>query len=137
VPAVGLWLLEHGFTTVFGFMVKAKMAFSPYLKWALQNSMWVMGTSNLSHTLATLRDYTLRDVAALITSDVLILAGAEDHFVPAEQIRQFEDSLTGARSVTTVAYDRESGGAEHCQLGAITLWHATFFDWLAEKFPHS
>jgi hypothetical protein len=66
---------------------------------------------------------------------VLILAGADDHFVPIEQVKQFENSLTQARSVTTVVYDRESGGAEHCQLGAVTLWHATFFDWVAQKFP--
>jgi hypothetical protein len=62
-------------------------------------------------------------------------AGEEDHFVPFEQVKQFENSLTQARSVTSVVYDRESGGAEHCQFGAITLWHAAFFDWLLQKFP--
>jgi hypothetical protein len=49
--------------------------------------------------------------------------------------RAFENSLTQARNVTSVIYDRESGGAEHCQLGAITLWHAAFFEWLFQKFP--
>ena len=94
-----------------------------------------MGTSGLLETAEVLRAYTLQDVAKRITSDVLILAGEDDHFVPVEQVKQFEDSLTRARSVTSVIYDRESGGAEHCQLGAITLWHAAFFDWLLQKFP--
>ena len=94
-----------------------------------------MGTSGLLETAEVLRAYTLQDVAKRITSDVLILAGEDDHFVPVEQVKQFEDGLTRARSVTSVIYDRESGGAEHCQLGAITLWHAAFFDWLLQKFP--
>jgi hypothetical protein len=49
-------------------------------------------------------------------------------------VAQFERALTSARSVTTKIYDRASGDAEHCQLGAQTLWHADLFDWLAEKF---
>ena len=94
-----------------------------------------MGTRDLRATLEAYRAYTLEGVAQRITCDVLILAGADDHFVPVEQIKQFESSLTHARSVTSMIYDRESGGAEHCQMGAATLWHATFFDWLLLKFP--
>jgi dienelactone hydrolase len=94
-----------------------------------------MGTSGLLETAEALRAYTLQGVAQHIKGDVLILAGEEDHFVPIEQVKQFETCLTGARSVTSVVYGRESGGAEHCQLGAVTLWHAAFFDWLLEKFP--
>jgi hypothetical protein len=36
--------------------------------------------------------------------------------------------------VTTRIYDEASGGAEHCQLGAVTLWHQHLFDWLTAKF---
>ena len=74
-------------------------------------------------------------MAQRIKGDVLILAGEDDHFVPVEQVNKFKGSLSRARSVTTVIYDRESGGSEHCQLGAVTLWHSTFFDWLLQKFP--
>src|SRR6266545_1762395 len=95
----------------------------------------MMGTHNQIDTIKALSAYTLENVAQRITGDVLSLAGAEDHFVPAGQVQQCESRLTRARSVTTVVCDRESGGAEHCQLGASTLWHATFLDWLAERFP--
>jgi alpha-beta hydrolase superfamily lysophospholipase len=135
VPPLVLWLDRHGLRPLLNLIIKLQAAFSPYLKWALQNSMWVMGTRNPIDTIKALSVYTLENVAQRITGDVLILAGGEDHFVPAEQINQFVASLTRARSVTTVVYDRESGGAEHCQLGASTLWHATFFGWLAERFP--
>ena len=63
-----------------------------------------------------------------------LFAGVEDHFVPIEQVAQFEKALTAARSVTTKVYDRSSGGAEHCQLGAQTPWHIDFFDWMLAKF---
>lgn len=135
VPPEAFWLDRHGLGSVLNAIVKIKSAFSPSLRWALQNSRWVMGTRGLMETAEALRAFTLRNVAQRITSDVLILAGADDHFVPIEQIKQFESSLTQARSVTSVVYDRESGGAEHCQLGAVTLWHMAFFDWLLEKFP--
>jgi alpha-beta hydrolase superfamily lysophospholipase len=135
VPPAALWLDRHGLRSLVSLIIKAKAALSPYLKWALENSKWVMGTHDPIDTVRALSAYTLENVAQRITGDVLILAGGEDHFVPVAQVRQFEASLTRARSITTVVCDRESGGAEHCQLGASTLWHATFFDWLAEKFP--
>ena len=94
-----------------------------------------MGTRALLETAEALRAYTLQGVAQRIQSDVLIFAGKDDHFVPFEQVKEFESSLTQARSVTSVTYDRDSGGAEHCQLGAVTLWHAAFFDWMLQKFP--
>jgi len=31
-------------------------------------------------------------------------------------------------------YDRVSGGHEHSQFGAPTLWQADFFAWIEEKF---
>jgi dienelactone hydrolase len=79
--------------------------------------------------------YTLATVADRIRQDVLILAGTEDHFVPIQQTADFEKALVNARSVTTRIFDRPSGGAGHCQGGALTLYHAAVFDWLLEKFP--
>jgi hypothetical protein len=71
----------------------------------------------------------------VIRQDVLILAGAEDHFVALQQTAEFEKALVNARSVTTRIFDRLSGGAGHCQPGALTLYHAAVFDWLLERFP--
>ncbi len=135
LPAIAFWFHRHGLGFLLKAIVRIKSALSPGLRWALQNSMWVMGTHDPLETVEALRAYTLQDVAQQIKGDVLILAGEDDHFVPVEQVKEFENSLTQARSVTSVIYNRNSGGAEHCQLGAATLWHAAFFDWLAQKFP--
>jgi dienelactone hydrolase len=96
--------------------------------------MWTTGTNRPLDTTKAMQKYSLSGVAQQIKGDVLILAGADDHFVPIERVGQFERELTNARSVTTKIYDRASGGAEHSQLGAQTLWHADFFDWMQLKF---
>ncbi len=134
VPAAAFWLRDHGFGAVVDMLIYAKAALSPGFAWALSNGMWTLGTKHPLETVTELQKYTLAGVAQRIKGDVLILAGAEDHFVPLEQVAQFEKALTAARSVTTKIYDRASGGAEHCQLGAQTLWHSDFFDWLSAKF---
>jgi alpha-beta hydrolase superfamily lysophospholipase len=134
-PAALFWLREHGFGSVVDLLIRAKATLSPGFAWAIQNGMWTLGTKHPLDTVKAMQAYSLADVAGRIKGDVLILAGAEDHFVPLIQVAQLEKALTAARSVTTVVYDRASGGAEHCQLGAQALWHATFFDWVTAKFP--
>jgi alpha-beta hydrolase superfamily lysophospholipase len=105
------------------------------VSWAYRNAMWTMGTSNADEAIQASAAYTLAPVAERIRQDVLLLAGAEDHFVPTHQTADFEKALVNARSVTTRIFDRQSGGAGHCQPGALTLYHAAVFDWLLEKLP--
>ena len=65
------------------------------------------------------------------------MAGADDHFIPVTQAADFAGTLTAARSVRTINYHRASGGAQHCQMGAQSLWHADFFDWVASIVSHT
>ncbi|MGO9004958.1 MAG: alpha/beta hydrolase family protein [Beijerinckiaceae bacterium] len=134
MPSIAFWLHDHGFAALVSFLVKVKCALNPDAAWALHNGRWVMGTHDAIETVRAFDPYTLKDCAPRIRGDVLILAGKNDHFVPISQVQAFERSLTNARSVTTCVYDETSGGAEHCQLGAATLWHRDFFDWIEVKF---
>jgi len=108
---------------------------NPGASWAYHNALWTMGTTNPDDTLDAFSHYTLAPVADRIRQDVLILAGEEDHFIPFHQVADFETSLVNARSVTTRIFNQASGGGEHCQCGAVSLVHATVFDWLLQKFP--
>ena len=112
--------------------VRARL--DPGLNWSLANARWTLGASGLTGLLDTARLYTLVGVAEHIAQDVLILAGIDDQFIPLHQVEQYQRALVNARSVTTKIYDRASGGHEHSQLGATTLWQADFFDWIEEKF---
>jgi alpha-beta hydrolase superfamily lysophospholipase len=108
---------------------------NPGASWAYHNALWTMGTTNPDDTLEAFSHYKLASVAESIQQDVLILAGAEDHFIPFHQVADFEKSLVNARSVTTRIFDRALGGGEHCQCGNTSLVHAAVFDWLLQTFP--
>ena len=136
VPKMAFWMRDHGMTGLVDTLINWKASRAPGVRWALDNGMWTLGKEHPLDVIDEFQKYTLAGVAQRIKCDVLILAGTEDHFVPVEQVKSFQDALTSARSVTTKVYDRESGGAEHCQLGAHTLWHADLFDWLSEKFEN-
>ena len=132
VPGFVFTLHRHHLDGLLNFLAERNE--NPGSKWAQQNGMWTLGQTDRISVLDAFKPYNLAPVAGQIRGDVLILAGAEDHFVPLEQVEAFKRSLTHARSVTAVVYDRASGGAEHCQVGAPSLWQATVFDWLAAKF---
>ena len=105
------------------------------VSWAYSNARWTMGTKDIDDTLKACAAYTLAPVADRIRQDVLMLAGTDDHFIPFHQSADFEKALINARSVTTRVFDGPSGGAGHCQPGALSLYHAAVFDWLLDKFP--
>jgi alpha-beta hydrolase superfamily lysophospholipase len=107
---------------------------SPDIVWALDNFRWTMGTNDIASMEAVAQQYTLAPVASRIKQPVLILAGAEDHFIPLQQTADFAKALINAKSVTTQVFDRASGGAEHCQNGNMTLAHAAVFSWIQDTF---
>jgi len=117
VPKVIFWLGGHGMTGLVNALINWKASRSPGMRWALDDARWTFGKEHPLDAMDEFQKYSLAGVAQRIKGDVLLL-----------------EALTSARSVTTKIYDRESGGAEHCQLGAPTLWHADLFDWLSEKF---
>jgi len=133
VPPIAFWLRDHGYNKTLRFL--SGLNTNPGANWAVQNGEWVLGVTDPFAVLDAFKAYRLAPVASRIKADLLILAGADDHFVPANQSEEFRKSLTSARSITSLTFSHESGGGEHCQLGASSLWQAALFDWLAQKFP--
>jgi len=107
---------------------------NPKISWAMKQGMWVFGVKGPFEVLREYQKYTIVNIADRVTCDVLLLAGTEDHLVPYRLLELHRKALVNARSVTVHAYDRESGGQEHCQVGANALWQADFFAWLEKKF---
>jgi alpha-beta hydrolase superfamily lysophospholipase len=133
VPKFAYWLHDHHYDGTLNFL--SGLNKDPGVTWAQKNGQWVFGLKDPFDVITAFKAYRLAPVAARIRADVLILNGADDHFVPPGQPEEFRKSLVNARSVTMVTFDRLSGGSEHCQLGAPSLWQATLFDWMASKFP--
>ncbi len=133
-PGLVFWLRERGWDAAIDALVRIKSAISPGFRWGVDNGRWVMGARTPMESYDAMQRFTLAPVAGRIRADVLILAGTEDHFIPLKQVEDFQKSLIHARSVTTRVYDRASGGAEHCQLGAHSLWHVDLFTWIELKW---
>jgi pimeloyl-ACP methyl ester carboxylesterase len=132
VSPVAFWLRDHHYDGILKFL--AARTADPGARWAIENGQWVLGVHGPFGVMDAFKSYTLAGVAPRITADVLLLAGADDHFVPAEQLEQMRAALTQARSVKAVMFDRASGGALHCQIGAPSLWQGVLFDWLDETY---
>jgi alpha-beta hydrolase superfamily lysophospholipase len=132
VPSFVFWLHAHGQDGLLESL--ARRSPDSGSRWAVANGQWVFGVHGMFDVLDAFKAYRLAPVAAQIKQDVLLLAGTEDHFVPIEQLKQTQEALTNARSVTAVSFDAASGGSLHCQVGAPSLWQGVLFDWMAEKF---
>src|SRR6202000_1042699 len=99
-PGFAFWLHDHHYDGVLNFL--SGLNKDPGANWAQQNGMWKRGASTPFGVLDSFRPYTLAPVTGRIHADVLALAGADDHFVPSDQLDKFRKSLTHARSVTAV-----------------------------------
>lgn len=69
----------------------------------------------------------------LVTQDVLILTGREDHFIPFKMHKMQVEALTGAKSLTARIFTREEHAHNHCQIGNIGLALDVMLKWLEEK----
>lgn len=131
VPSFAIWLHAHYADALLDALIAVKARFFPAFAWSVANAQWVLRTASAIKTIQVLDSYMPAPVAGSIEADEIILAGAEDHFIPTGQANDFARALTTAKTVRSIVYDRASGGAEHCQMGAQSLRHADPFDWLA------
>src|ERR1700730_5731318 len=95
------------------------VARKPVSEWGLQQGMHVTGTATPYDFLRSTTAMRTRNISHLVRADVLLLAGADDHYVPLKQLGRQAGSLTGARSVTTRIFTAAEQASNHCQLGNI------------------
>lgn len=93
----------------------------PVLEWGLAQAMYVFGCDRPTDALRALRALNTRDVSVRVRQDVLLLAGANDHYVPLSQLRDQTRLLSGARSITTRVFTAEEHAQAHCQVGNLPL----------------
>ena len=91
------------------------------IEWGLQQAMRVFGVKTPHEAFQAARAYRTDDVSRRVTQDVLLLAGAEDHYVPLDQLWTQARTLMHARSLTARVFTRQEQGQAHCQVGNIPL----------------
>jgi pimeloyl-ACP methyl ester carboxylesterase len=98
--------------------------------WGIGNAATVFGVDTPTQALAAVRAMRTDDVSHLITQDVLLMAGSEDHYVPLPQLGAQIQTLTNARSVTARLFTRTENAQNHCQMGNLGLSLRVILSWL-------
>jgi pimeloyl-ACP methyl ester carboxylesterase len=106
------------------------VARKPVSQWGLQQGMHVTGTATPYDFLRSTTAMVTRKISHRVGADVLLLAGAEDHYVPLKQLGRQAGTLTGARSVTTRVFTAAEQASNHCQLGNIGAAARLMTAWL-------
>ena len=78
------------------------------------------------------RKYQVRDVAAQVTTPLLILDPDNEQFFPG-QPRQLYDLLPGEKEM--IEFSQAQGANFHCQPTGRQLTHTQMLDWLADHLP--
>jgi pimeloyl-ACP methyl ester carboxylesterase len=102
----------------------------PVSEWGRRQGMRITGSATPYEFLRSTLAFSTRKISHRVTGDVLLLAGADDHFVPLGQLARQAANLTGARSVTTRVFTAAEQASNHCQVGNIGLATGVMLAWL-------
>lgn len=102
------------------------------LRWVLSNGLWVFGCDTGQELIDEITKYDLTSVADQITCPTLVCDAEDDQFFPG-QAGLLYDALGSPK--TLVKFTAAEGAGEHCQEGAMTLFHQRIFDWLDDTIP--
>lgn len=125
------WLMEH--PRLMNTLSQLKMKLMPQEKWGIDNLMYITQTDTpLDASYALLEFNAENQRPHRVTQDVLILTGAEDHFIPLKMHRLQINALTNANSITDRIFTRAEQGHNHCQVGNMGLALTAMADWIGE-----
>lgn len=115
-------------------MADFKMKVSDQERWGINNLKYITRTSSAFEATEALLRFNEENLHSdRVCQDVLILTGAEDHFVPLKMHDLQVRALKTARSVTPRIFTKEEQGQNHCQIGNIGLALETMLKWIEGK----
>jgi alpha-beta hydrolase superfamily lysophospholipase len=123
-------LLRIGASAVVNALIGAAMRHTLVVKWGVRQGMHVTGTSSPYAFLRETMRYQTSSLSGAVTQDVLLLAGAQDHYVPTRQLTRQIDLLTNARSVTARLLTRSEHAQNHVHIGNVRLSLDIMVSWL-------
>lgn len=103
------------------------------VNWAIANACQVFGVKTPAQALAAVRSMRTDDISHLITQDVLLMAGAADHYVPLDQIGSQIQTLVNARSISARVFTRAESAQNHCHVGNLGLAVEVITGWITEQ----
>jgi pimeloyl-ACP methyl ester carboxylesterase len=110
------------------------MAKSLLLDWMMQQGMHNTGLRTPYEMLKHYQKYETASISPQVTQDVLLMAGAEDHYIPVHQLLDQIATLTQVRSLTARLFTRAEQAQNHVQVGNFGLAFRVVIGWM-ESIP--
>lgn len=126
-------LLAAGAGGLLDRLVARQMESDPFMRWAVEHGTYVFGVERPYDYFRRMKEFTTRHISSRITQDFLLLAGAEDHYMPLDHFHRQARALTNVRSFTGRIFTREEHGHTHCQCGNLGLALRVMLDWIDER----
>ena len=100
--------------------------------WVINQGEHVMGVSASADVFHAWREYRTDDISSQVTQDVLLMAGAKDHYMPLHMLPDQLMTLTSAHSITSRVFTEAESAQNHCQIGNMGLALKVILGWLDE-----
>ncbi len=113
------------------YLAELKMKKLPQEKWGIYNLMYITKKATPLEASKVMLEFNEENLHShLVKQDVLILTGAEDHFIPLKMHHKQVQALTQAKSITERIFTREDQGHNHCQVGNFGLALDVMAKWI-------
>jgi Lysophospholipase len=99
-------------------------------EWGIQQGLHITGCQTPYELFHLYQQFRTATISANVTQDVLLLCGAEDHYVPVSQFYDQIATLQNARSLTARLFTRAEQAQNHCQVGNYGLALRTIVEWI-------
>jgi pimeloyl-ACP methyl ester carboxylesterase len=106
------------------------MAKSLLVDWMTKLAIHNTGVKTPYEMLKHYQKYETASISSQLTQDVLLMAGAEDHYIPVHQLPDQIATLTHVRSLTARLFTRGEQAQNHVQVGNFSLAFRTIIDWM-------
>ena len=130
VKLLPLAQLSRLFPGIVDFMSARRARSSLMKEWGVEQGMHVLGAATPHDFFRAVAAFRTDDVSAKVDQDVLLMCGAEDHYIPVHQLADQARALVNARSLTTRLFTRAEQAQNHCQVGNIGLALRVISHWL-------
>jgi pimeloyl-ACP methyl ester carboxylesterase len=111
------------------------MAKSLLLDWMTKLAIHNTGVRTPYEMLKHYQKYETASISSQLTQDVLLMAGAEDHYIPVHQLPDQIVTLTHVRSLTARLFTRAEQAQNHVQVGNFGVAFRTIIDWMSGLGP--
>ncbi|WP_414468312.1 alpha/beta fold hydrolase [Methanobacterium sp. ACI-7] len=122
------------FPSLLNYSADLKMKMSYQNKWGINNLMYITKTKKAIEGSNYMLKFNEKNLhSENVKSDVLILSGAEDHFIPLKMHYKQIAALKNAKSIEDHVFTRKDQAQNHCQIGNIGLALDIMSNWINKK----